>query len=200
MSGLFRFYEISKTNEEEYQMGTAVEKIVDWLMGKDQRERDGAIFYLKSLLFLILIVVLISEVFWDMRYSIEKLFRDDVACFVLDFSKICIHFFTSLSIISLVVIVVTAIISEVMKKIDKDGKRYDYFLRMRIGAEFRLKYSVEDVLLFLLIAYIFDKNILQDYLSIYSKFTLIVLGLICAWCFLTSSVVGILNRFFMLKK
>ena len=69
---------------------------------------------------------------------------------------------------------------------------------MRIGAEFRLSNSVEDILLFLMIAYIFDKNVLQNYISIYSSCVYIILGLICLFEFFTSSVKGIINRFFMI--
>lgn len=181
-------------------MDTAVGKVLEWAFGKNKRERDGAIFYLKSLLFLILIVILVSDRFWDMSSSIKKMLNIDVVYYILYISNIGIHFFTSLAIISFVVSIMSAIICEVAKRITCFKKYEDHFGRMRIGAEFRLLHSVEDVLLFLIIAYIFDKNVLQNFIFIYPKFILIVLGILCVFQFLTSRLVGILNLFFMLKR
>lgn len=180
-------------------LGTVVGRILDWLLGKSQKERDGAIFYFKSLLFLILIVILVSDKFGNMSSSIINLVNANVVHYIFKISCIGIHFFTSLAIISSVVVLVATIICLITRKIKRFKKYEDYFVRMRIGAEFRLTYSVEDILLFLLIAYIFDKNILKNYIDIYADFIVWVLGIICAFQFLTSSVVGILNRFFMLK-
>lgn len=180
-------------------LGTVVGKILDWLLGRSQKERDGAIFYFKSLLFLIFIVILVSDKFWNMSSSIMNLLNANVVRYIFEISCIGIHFFTSLAIISSVVLFVAAIICLIIKKVERFEKYEDYFVRMRIGAEFRLKYSVEDILLFLLIAYIFDKSILKNYIDIYADFIVWVLGIICVFQFLTSSVVGILNRFFMLK-
>ena len=180
-------------------MGTVVGKLLDWLLVRSQKEREGAIFYFKSLLFLVLIVILVSDKFWNMSSSIINLLNANVVRYVFEISCIGIHFFTSLAIISSVVVLGTAIICLITRKIERFEKYEDYFVRMRIGAEFRLTYSVEDILLFLLIAYIFDKNILKNYIDIYANFIVLVLVIICAFQFLTSSVVGILNRFFMLK-
>ena len=141
-------------------LGTVVGRILDWLLGKSQKERDGAIFYFKSLLFLILIVILVSDKFWNMSSSIINLVNANVVHYIFKISCIGIHFFTSLAIISSVVVLVATIICLITRKIKRFKKYEDYFVRMRIGAEFRLTYSVEDILLFLLIAYIFDKNIL----------------------------------------
>ena len=180
-------------------MDTFVGKILDWLFDKSQRERDGIIFYLKSLLFLVLIVILVSDKFWNMSSSIINLLSANIVRYVFEISCIGIHFFTSLAIISFVVIILAAIICVITRNIERFEKHENYSIRMRIGAEFRLTNCVEDVLLFLIVAYIFDKNILQNYISIYSDYIIGVLGIICVFQFLTSSVVGILNRFFMLR-
>lgn len=177
-------------------MGTIIGKLLDWLFGKSPRERDGAIFYFKSLMFLILIVIFVSNKFWNMSDSIKNLLNENAITYIVEISNIGVHFFTSLAIISLGVVIVAAIIRVIA------GKYFDkyenYFNRMRIGAEFRLSNSSEDILLFLMIAYIFDKNVLQNYISIYSNCMFIILGLICVFKFFTSSVKGIINRFFML--
>ena len=177
-------------------MGTIIGKLLDWLFGKSPRERDGAIFYFKSLMFLILIVIFVSNKFWNMSDSIKNLLNENAITYIVEISNIGVHFFTSLAIISLGVVIVAAIIRVIA------GKYFDkyenYFNRMRIGAEFRLSNSAEDILLFLMIAYIFDKNVLQNYISIYSNCMFIILGLICVFEFFTSSVKGIINRFFML--
>ena len=180
-------------------MGTVFGKIIDWLLGKNNREKEGTIFYLKSLLFLILTVILVSDKFWNMSSSIKNLLSEKVFFYIFEISTLCIHFFTSLAIISFVMVIVSAIICEITRKVKCFDKYSNRFNRMRIGAEFRLSYSVEDVLLFLLIVYIFDKNVLQEYISIYSKFIWITLGIICTIRFLTSSMVGVVNRFFMLN-
>ena len=180
-------------------MATIVGKILEWLFGKSQRERDGVIFYFKSLLFLCLIVILVSDKFWNMSTSIISLLSANVLRYVFEISCIGIHFFTSLAIVSFVVVIVASIICLVTGNVERFEKYDNYFNRLRIGAEFRLTYSVEDVLLFLMIAYIFDNNIVKNYITIYSNYIIGVLGIICMLQFLTSSVVGILNRFFMLN-
>lgn len=180
-------------------MGVVIEKILEWTLKKNQREREGAIFYLKSLLFLVLIVILLSDKFWDTSGSIKNLLSEKVTRYVFEISNIGIHFFTSLAIISFVVLIISAIICEITKNATCFHKYNNYFVQMRLGSEFRLMYSIEDVLLFLIIAYIFDKNVFQNYISTYSKFVLVVLGILCAFQFFTSSVVGIISRFFMLK-
>lgn len=180
-------------------MGAVFGKILDWLLGKSQKERDGAIFYFKSLIFLVLIVILVSDRFWNMSSSIINLLNTKVVHYVFEISCIGIHFFTSLAIISFTVVIVAAIIGVITRNVERFEKYEDYFNRMRIGAEIRLTYSAEDILLFLMISYIFDKNILQNYISIYSNYIMGLLGIICVFQFMTSSVVGIINRFFMLR-
>lgn len=66
-------------------MGTVVGRILDWLLGKSQKERDGAIFYFKSLLFLILIVILVSDKFWNMSSSIINLVNANVVHYISKF-------------------------------------------------------------------------------------------------------------------
>lgn len=70
---------------------------------------------------------------------------------VLDMVNIGIHFFTSLSILSLVVFRVSLIICEIQKRWGDDRERLDYFYRLRNGFAFRLLYSAEDVWLLLML-------------------------------------------------
>ena len=178
-------------------METMIGKLLEWLFGKSEKERDGAIFYVKSLRFLILIVCFFSNKMWNMNDSIKNLLSANAITYITESSQIGIHFFTCLAIISFVLVFVAAILRFLAGKF---FERYeDYFNRVRIGAENRLCYSIEDVLLFLMVAYIFDENILQSYVAIYSNVVFAILGIICIYEFFTSSVWGIINRFFMLK-
>lgn len=180
-------------------MGTIIGKLLDWLFGKSQRERDGAIFYFKSLMFLILIVIFVSNKFWDMSDSIKNLLGTNVGLYVLEISNIGIHFFTSLAIISFVIEIISGIMCSLARKVSCFAKYKNYFNQMRIGAENRLLYSIEDVLLLLMTVYIFDTNVIQNYTSVYSNYIALGLGIICAIQFFTSRVVDIINRFFMLN-
>lgn len=177
-------------------METIIEKLLEWVLGKSQK--DGAIFYFKSLLFLILIVCFISNKMWNMNESIKNLLNAKAIAYITESVQIGIHFFTCLAIISFILTFFAAMLRLFPGKF---FERYnDYFNRVRIGAENRLCNSVEDVLLLLMIAYIFDENILQSYVAIYSNVAFRILGILCAiYVFFTSSVRGMINRFFMLK-
>lgn len=178
-------------------METMIGKLLELLFGKSQKEREGAIYYFKSLIFLILIVCFFGNKIWNMNESIKNMLSANAITYITECAQIGIHFFTCLAIISFVLVVVAAILYLLSVKFFE--KREVYFNRMRIGAENRLCNSIEDVLLLLMISYIFDENILQSYVELYSGIVLVILGVIGIYEFFTSSVWGIINRFFMLK-
>lgn len=106
------------------------------------------------------------------------------------------HFFTSLEIVSLAVFFIAILLGFLPEKILRDKEIV--LMRIRLGAEIRMLNSSENVLLFLMIASMFEENVLQNYIAIYSNGAYILL-IISVYEFLTSSMMGIINRFFLLK-
>lgn len=171
-------------------------EILEWLFGKKQKEREGAIYYFKSLLFLFLIVCYLSNRMWNMNDNIERVLSLNTITYITTVSKICMHFFTSLEIVSLAVFFIAILLGFLPEKILRDKEIV--LMRIRLGAEIRMLNSSENVLLFLMIASMFEENVLQNYIAIYSNGAYILL-IISVYEFLTSSMMGIINRFFLLK-
>lgn len=178
-------------------MKTVIGKILELLLENNKKRRDGIIFYLKSLMFLILIVCFFSNKMWDMNKNIKDVLSvNDISCIIKAF-QIGIHFFTSLAIIAFTLFIISTIvciISEDFLKI-----YLSYINRIRIGAGNRLIYSIEDVLLLLMVTYIFDENVLQNYIVTYPNTVLAMLLILFICVFFTSTIKGIINCFFLLK-
>ena len=178
-------------------MKTIIGKILELLLGNNQKEREGIIFYFKSLIFLVLIVCFFSNRMWDMNKNIKDMLNVNK---ITDFIKGCqigIYFFTSLAIIAFILIIVSSIVCFIGEEVFK--KYFSYINRIKIGAENRLIYSLEDVLLLLMITYIFDENVLQNYIATYPDAVLVILLILFIWVFFTSIIKGIVDRFFFLK-
>ena len=105
--------------------------------------------------------------------------------------------FTSLVIIAFVIFIISAIIYEILDKKSNNIERIDYFHRLRIGSSFRFSSSLENVLIFLMTGYVFDNNFVSEYISIYSQYLWICIFIACGIEFVSSSLIGILNRFFV---
>lgn len=172
-------------------------QLFGWVLNKSEEEKEQRTFYLKSFLFLVLIVIIASNRYWDMTGNIQLLLGTVAIEYVITITRIGIHFFTTLSILAFVVLIVSAIIYEVIKKISIDSRWCGYFNRLRIGAELRLSSSVEDVLLLFLVAWVFNKNIIVDYANTYSEVFFMIMVVSCILQFVFSTVAGILNRFFV---
>ena len=116
---------------------------------------------------------------------------------ILDIVRIGVHLFTSLVIIAFVIFVISAIIYEILDKKSNNIERIDYFHRLRIGSSFRFSSSLENVIIFLMTGYVFDNNFVSEYNSIYSQYLWIWIFIACGIEFVSSSLIGILNRFFV---
>ncbi len=178
-------------------MKTLIGNLLDSLFKKNKKEREEIIFYFKSLLLLILIVCFLSNKMWNMNDSIKNLLSTKAITFITESSKIGIHFFTCLAILLCVLVFIAAILRLLAGKFFTSYE--DYFNRMRIGMENCLCNSAENVLLFFMIEYILGENVLQSYIAIYSNVVFAILGIIGIYQFFTSSIWGIINRFFVLK-
>ena len=180
-------------------MLSLLESLLNFFTEKTERERDARIFYVKSLMFLLVIVVFISDrFFWKMSQNINSMLGEKISGYILNIVKLGAHFFTCLSIISFFVILIAAFLYLLVSKLSKNLEYQSYFQRLRIGSEFRFTYSLEDVILCLAIGYIFDKNFVRDYMDVYTNFIWICIFASCALEFLFSSVKGIIYRFFFL--
>ena len=176
-------------------MEKILECLLDFLFNKN---KEGIIFGVKSFAFLILIIFFVGDKLWDLSSNLNELLSEDVVNNIMKISNIGIYFFSSFTIVSFVVVLASAIIYGISDKII--GKHSKYFHRMRLGTEIRLGSYAEDILLFLLIGYIFDKSIFTKYImSFYNhELTFVIIMLIVIYEFFTSTVWGILNRFFSL--
>ena len=182
-------------------MGASLAKCLANLIGiwfdRSKEQRNNAIFQFKSFVFLSLILILFSNIFWDITGCISSIISKEVQEWILDISKLASHLFTGMVIISVALLVVSAIIYKILYKKSKNSDRINYFHRLRIGCSFRLLNSLEDVLIFLIMGYIFDRNFVSHYTSVYSKYLWICIFIACIFEFFFSSSIGIINRFFV---
>ena len=172
-------------------------KMFEMLLEGNKEKRQSRIFHFKSFVFLCLILVLFTSRFWDIQGCVRNLVSEQIQSLILDIVRIGAHLFTSLVIISFVIFVISAIIYEIQDKKSNNIERIDYFHRLRIGSSFRFSSGLENVLIFLMIGYVFDNNFVNEYTSIYSRYLWICIFIACGIEFVSSSTVGILNRFFV---
>lgn len=174
-------------------------QLFGWTLNKNENEREHKVFYLKSLSFLVLIVIVVSEKCfkWNMIENIRDLLGDNIVGYMQRLTEISLHFFTALIAISMLVMIIAIILYLVVQK-TSNNKLIDYLNRLRVGAEFRLKYSIEDVLIFLVLACFLDDSIVTEYQNTYSEALFGIVIFACGIIFFLSSLIGVLNRFFVL--
>lgn len=178
-------------------MGEFLIKIFELLLGENKEKRQYRLFHLKSVTFLWLILILFTSRVWNVQKCIKGLISEKIQSIILDIARIGAHLFTSLVIIAFVIFVIAAIIYEIMYKVSNNNERIDYFHRLRIGASFRFSSSLENVLIFLMMGYVFDNNFVNEYTAIYSQYLWICIFIACGGEFVFSSSIGVLNRFFV---
>lgn len=178
-------------------MGETVVKIIEVLLGGNKLKTNRGIFQFKSFVFFCMILAFFSNVFWNMKGCVRNVISKEVQIWILDISKIASHIFTSLVILSFVLLIISAIAYKIMDKISKNNDRIDYWHRLEIGSFVRFSNSLEDVIIFLMIGCFFDKNFLDNYISVYSKVFCVGLFVACSIEFVSSSFIGIINRFFV---
>ena len=97
-------------------MLSLLESLLNFFTEKTERERDARIFYVKSLMFLLVIVVFISDrFFWKMSQNINSMLGEKISGYILNIVKLGAHFFTCLSIISFFVILIAAFLYLLVK-------------------------------------------------------------------------------------
>lgn len=180
---------------------TLLAQFLNWTLNKDEKERKYKTFYLKSAVFLVLSVILIGDKFmkFNMMEGIELLLGDTVVSYILGIAQVGIQFFSTLTLISVGVYVISIIIYKAMCKIFEDDERIDYFHRLIIGAMFRVRYSLENILICMLVGYLFDERFIRTYKIVYSQKIYWIIIFACGLEFCFSSLHGVINRFFLLN-
>ena len=178
-------------------MGSFFVKMFEMLLEGNKEKRQSTLFHLKSFVFLCLILVLFTSRVWNIQGCIRSLVSKQMQSLILDIVRIGVHLFTSLVIIAFVIFIISAIIYEILDKKSNNIERIDYFHRLRIGSSFRFSSSLENVLIFLMTGYVFDNNFVSEYISIYSQYLWICIFIACGIEFVSSSLIVILNRFFV---
>lgn len=89
---------------------------VKMLLEGNKEKRQSTLFYLKSFVFLCLILVLFTSRVWNIQGCIRSLVSKQMQSLILDIVRIGGHLFTSLVIIAFVIFVISAIIYEILDK------------------------------------------------------------------------------------
>lgn len=168
------------------------------LLFKTENERKQRTFYLKSFLFLALIIVSITDLYWDISTQITNLFSDSTKSLIFSIVEIGLYFFSTLAGISLVVFVIANIIYLIFDRFTNKPEITDYFHRMTYGSQFRFSYSIEDIIILLITAKIFNEAIFLEYKAIFSEVIWTIIYIIFVLQFFLDSIKGVLNRFFVL--
>lgn len=182
--------------------------VSSWFLNKDENEQRFKIMYVKSLFYMILIVLLVCNFFFGNTVSeIKNFFGDTILKYLSLFLTIGLQFFTVLSLISLILFAISALLDYIHCKligIEKDNNfmkliKDNNFANLIYGSFDRFKCSLEDIMIFLIAAYILDYDVFIQYKSIYNESFWILLLIVMFLAFIIFSLEGIINRFFTLK-
>lgn len=171
--------------------------VFSWFFNKDEKEKEQKTYYIKSLLYLGVIILFICNYFHDTTNVIIEILGNKILHYVSLFLIVGLDFFSVLCVMAIVIWFISLVLSVICEKLS-DNKIYDYFLRMCYGSKHRLINCVENVTLMLLMAYLIDYSVFQQYKAMYSDNEWMVFCVILAVTFMTTSIKGILNRFFVL--
>ena len=123
--------------------------LVFGLLFKPVHEREQKTFFLKSFIFLALIIVLITDLYWNISTQITNLFSASTISLILNIVEIGLYFFSTLAGVSFVILVIATILYIIFEHFTDKLDTIDYFRRMVYGSQFRLSYSIEDIIIFL---------------------------------------------------
>ncbi|HBG5344121.1 TPA: hypothetical protein KQG29_001485 [Clostridioides difficile] len=189
-------------------MQPLITAVSSWFLNQDEDEQRFKIMYVKSLFYMILIVLLVCNFFFGNTVSeIKNLFGDTIIKSLSLFLTIGLHFFTVLSAISLTLFIISAILDKIhdeLLELEKDNSftkliKSIYFGNLIYGSFNRFKDSLEDITIFLIAAYLLDNNVFMQYKSIYDESLWTLLLIVMSLVFIVFSLTGIVNRFFKLK-
>ncbi|HFL2474264.1 TPA: bZIP transcription factor [Clostridioides difficile] len=170
-----------------------------WFLNKDEHELQLKIAYIKSLFYMMLIILLVCNFFWSNTFSMVKvILGDTILQYISLFLSVGLRFFTVLSAIALILFVISALLDNIPYKFMK-SETYFYLGILIHGSFSRLKDSIENITIFLIAAYIFSYDVFIQYKSIYSESLWPMFLLITSAVFIMFSIPGIINRFFTLR-
>ncbi|HBE9444637.1 TPA: hypothetical protein KNI17_002403 [Clostridioides difficile] len=170
-----------------------------WFLNKDEHELQLKIAYIKSLFYMMLIILSVCNFFWSNTFSIVKvILGDTIIRYISLVLSVGLRFFTVLSAIALILFVISALLDNIPYKFMK-SETYFYLGILIHGSFSRLKDSIENITIFLIAAYIFSYDVFIQYKSIYSESLWPIFLLVMSAVFIMFSVPGIINRFFTLR-
>lgn len=170
-----------------------------WFLNKDEHELQLKIAYIKSLFYMMLIILSVCNFFWSNTFSMVKvILGDTIIRYISLVLSVGLRFFTVLSAIALILFVISALLDNIPYKFMK-SEAYIYIRILIHGSFSRLKDSIENITIFLIAAYIFSYDVFIQYKSIYSESFWPLLWLAMLAVFIMFSMPGIINRFFTLR-
>ncbi|HFL3653754.1 TPA: hypothetical protein ACG3P3_001478 [Clostridioides difficile] len=179
-----------------------------WFLNKDENEQRFKIMYVKSLFYMILIVLSVCNFFFGNTVSeIKNFFGDTILKYLSLFLTIGLQFFTVLTVISLILFAISVLLDCIHDKLIEIEKDYKFMKRIKdihlgnliYGSFDRFKCSLEDIMIFLIAAYLLDYDVFIQYKSIYNESLWILLLIVMFLAFIIFSLGGIINRFFKLR-
>ena len=171
--------------------------LFSWFFNKNENEQSEKTYYIKSLLFLTLIILLICNRFHNTTDLICQFLGESLLYRISLIIAVALDFFSIFGIIAAIVWISSFIIS-IFCDIFNNITNYDYFLRMRSGSKHRFINCMEDIGILLLTALLFDFNTYQQYKNIFSEIVWLAFWILLIIIFATVSIRGIINRFFVL--
>lgn len=170
-----------------------------WFLNKDEHELQLKIAYIKSLFYMMLIILSVCNFFWSNTFSMVKvILGDTILRYISLFLSVGLRFFTVLSAIAFILFVISALLYEIPYKYMKSNTS-SYFRILIHGSFSRLKDSLENITIFLIAAYIFSYDVFIQYKSIYSESFWLLLLLVMSCIFIMFSMPEMINRFFTLR-
>ncbi|HBG2132405.1 TPA: hypothetical protein KPJ62_002731 [Clostridioides difficile] len=173
--------------------------VSSWIANKDEEEQRTKILYLKPLFSMGLILLLVCEYFLGNTISVIKdLLGSKVLYYMSLILKLGLHFFTILSIVSIILFFCSILLEKIYNRF-WNGNKYIYLLRLMHGSAYRFKCSIENTTIFLLTAYILNNDVFIEYKEIYDESSWGLVISIMLFTFILRILRRIIDTFFVLK-
>lgn len=173
-------------------------KISEIIVNDDEANKTKrTIYWIKSLFFLILIVTFVTNIYWDVKGCINNLLSDYLQIKILNFAKLANHFFVTLTLISLVVLIIFTVRLTLPKYKKLSISKQKNILEIGRGSLIRCSNSFENVMISSLICYFLDDNFCTVFASNHPNSINCLLIALFITQFRISIYRGIKNRFFI---
>lgn len=179
-------------------MDKIVAKLVELILGEQKHRKQIEFFDYKSFAFLLVISILLSELFWDIKGCIRNLINEQLQYLIIEILRIGAHLFTSLSVLSLGIFLMIVIIRKIVIKYSSDREWKDNLHRLQRGTISRCLGSLENIMLLLLIGRILDNNFISEYSSVYPHYLCVMLSYTFVFIFIFSRLKDIVDSFFVM--